>query len=338
MTPLIRKNVPIRAYSALLLSAICWGLAPVATRYLLIAFTPLQLVFVRFVLAALFFLPLLTSLRHFQWSMKKVSWIIFCGMTGVLGYNVPVAYGLRIIPSSLAGLLIATEPIWILLIAAIVLREKIAWTAVIGLLFSLLGITVLFGQAYVDAIWNMQNVPGALLIVLAAFMWSIYTLSVRRLSKEVGARTATALTMIVGTVPLLTSWDTHIWTILSQVSGTAWLALALLILGSTVAATILWNYGVAYTTSSQASLFLYLIPFISIIGGTIFLHEHTSILSLFSGLLILGGIALAQFAHPGATKKEMSTENPSPSNSGTGIATRPCARKKSLNSSEHLSV
>lgn len=225
-------------------------------------------------------------------------------MAGVLGYNIPVAYGLRIIPSSLAGLLIATEPIWILLIAAFVLREKIAWTAVIGLLFSLLGITVLFGQAYVDATWNMQNVSGALLIVLAAFMWSIYTLSVRRLSKEVGARTATALTMIVGTVPLLTSWDTHLWTLLSQVSGTAWLALVLLILGSTVVATILWNYGVAYTTSAQASLFLYLIPFISIIGGTLFLHEHTSILTLFSGLLILGGIALAQFAQPGATKNE----------------------------------
>jgi drug/metabolite transporter (DMT)-like permease len=299
---LIKKKVPIRAYSALLLSTLCWGLAPVATRYLLISFTPLQLVLIRFVLAALFFLPLLTPLRRFHWSVKKVSWVVFCGMAGVIGYNVPVAYGLRVIPSSLAGLLIATEPIWILLIAAFVLREKITWTMVIGLLLSVLGITVLFGQAYVDATWNMRNFAGALLILLAAFMWAMYTVSVRRLSKEVGARTATALTMIVGTFPLLTWWDSHTWSLLRYLSGAAWIALVLLTVGSTVAATILWNYGVAYTTSSQASIFLYLIPLISIIGGTLFLHEHTSILTLLSGLLILGGIALGQLVRPGRAK------------------------------------
>lgn len=296
--------MPIRAYSALLLSTLCWGLAPVATRYLLTSFTPLQLVLIRFIIAALFFLPLLTPLRRFHWSMKKVFWVVFCGMAGVIGYNVPVAYGLRVIPSSLAGVLIATEPIWILLIAAFVMREKITWTVVIGLLLSFLGITILFGQAYVDATWNRQIFTGALLILLAAFMWSIYTVSVRRLSKEVGARTATALTITVGTFPLLTWWDTHNWSLLGHLSGAAWIALVLLTVGSTVAAMILWNYGVAYTTSSQASIFLYLIPFISILGGTLFLHERTSILTLFSGLLILGGIAVAQLIRPGIAKDE----------------------------------
>lgn len=299
MVQLRKKNAPLRASSALILSTFCWGLAPVATRYLLLTFTPLQLVLIRFVLAAIFFLPLLMPLRRFQWSVKKVFWVFCCGIAGVIGYNVPVAYGLDIMPSSLAGLLIATEPIWILLIATFVLREPIRYSAVAGLLLSLLGITVLFGQTSLDATWTMQQVKGVLLIVFAAFMWALYTVSVRRLSKEVGAPTATALTMMVGTFPLLPWWDQHTWSLLIHMSGTAWIALALLTVGSTVAAMILWNYGVAYTTSTQASLFLYLIPFVSLLGGIFFLHEHPSILTLFSGLLILGGIAVAQFVHPG---------------------------------------
>jgi drug/metabolite transporter (DMT)-like permease len=112
--------------SALFLAALCWGLAPVATRYLLSSFAPLQLVVVRFLLAMLFLLPLLLSLRHSRWTLREVAWVLFCGVAGVVEYNVPVTYGLRVLPSGIAGLLIATEPIWILLIAMLALHEKIS--------------------------------------------------------------------------------------------------------------------------------------------------------------------------------------------------------------------
>ena len=298
-----KNKAHILAYGALLLATLCWGMAPVATRYLLTSFTPVQLVLVRFLVSALLFLPLLASVRRYQWNVKKIAWIVFCGITGVIGYNVPVAYGLRVIPSSLGGLLIATEPIWIILIAACVLREKITWSVVMGLLLSCVDILLLFSQEYFDASWNIQLLTGALLILLAAIMWSIYTVSVRMLSKELGARTATALTMVVGTLPLLTLWDTHILPLLGHINGMAWIALALLTVGSTIAATILWNYGVVYATSSRASLFLYLVPLISVAGGTLFLHEHISIMTFVSGLLILGGVALAQLIRPGRVEE-----------------------------------
>ncbi|MGH2482146.1 MAG: EamA family transporter, partial [Ktedonobacteraceae bacterium] len=78
---------------ALFLAALCWGLAPVATRYLLNYFSPLQLVLLRFLMGTLLFLPLLLPLRSQRWTWKLLSWVILCGLVGIVGYNVPVAYG-----------------------------------------------------------------------------------------------------------------------------------------------------------------------------------------------------------------------------------------------------
>ncbi len=290
------RRGPLLTTGALFLAALCWGLAPVATRYLLASFNPLQLVVLRFLIASLFLLPLLLPLRHHRWTLQEVGWTIFCGMAGVIGYNVPVAYGLRVLPSGIAGLLIATEPIWILLIAALALRERISWSVLLGLFLSLAGIALLLSQETFSVANGLLG--GTLLVLLAALMWSIYTVSIRPLSKKLGARTSTALTLVTGTLPLLAFGGAPAWPLLLHLSSAAWLALALLVLGSTVAATILWNYGVARTASSQAGLFLYLVPLVSIAGGALFLHEQISLMALGSGLLIIAGVVLAQIARP----------------------------------------
>lgn len=156
---------------ALFLAALCWGLAPVATRYLLAYLSPLQLVFLRFLIASILFLPLLVSLRARRWTLKELAWAVFCGLISVVGYNVTVAYGLRAISSGMAGLLIATEPIWIILIAAFALRERISWTVLVGLLVALGGIALLLGQETFGVAWSVATLSGALLVLLAALMW-----------------------------------------------------------------------------------------------------------------------------------------------------------------------
>jgi drug/metabolite transporter (DMT)-like permease len=279
---------------SLLLAALCWGLVPVATRYLFADFTPRQLVVLRFFVAGLCFLPLLLPLRSYHWTPRQVWRAIFCGIVSVIGYHLTVAYGLSTTPAGIAGLLVATQPIWIILISALFLRERFGWTVIVGLVLSLAGIVLLLAQGTSGSGWHGATLTGTLLVLLAALMWSIYTVAVRPLSKELGARASTALTMVIGTVPLLALWDNGTFPLLSQLNVFAWFALALLIFGSTIIATILWNYGVAHTSSSQAGLFLYLLPLISVAGGAIFLRETISFITVLSGMLIIAGVAVAQ--------------------------------------------
>lgn len=281
---------------ALLVSALCWGAAPVATRYLLAYFSPLPLLLLRFLIAAIFFLPMLVSLRAKLWTKRDGVLAIFCGLTAIIGYNIMVTYGLRWIPSGIAGLLLATEPIWIALISFVILRERLRWQVITGLLLALVGIAVLSGTASLTsfASGNPTFLAGAGLVLLSAMMWAIYVVAVRPLSRKFGARSSTAVTIVVGTIPLLVAGNRNLVPRLIALPFAAWAALLLLALGSTVVSTICFNYGVARTSSSRAGLFLYLVPLVSVAGGGLFLHEQIGSTVIVSGLLILAGVALAQ--------------------------------------------
>jgi drug/metabolite transporter (DMT)-like permease len=54
-------------------AASVWGLVPVATRYLLASFAPLQLMTLRFLIATICFLPLLAPLRTHRWTFKDIA-------------------------------------------------------------------------------------------------------------------------------------------------------------------------------------------------------------------------------------------------------------------------
>jgi drug/metabolite transporter (DMT)-like permease len=290
------QHTELLTLGALLLAALCWGSAPVATRYLLAYFNPLPLLLLRFLIAAIFFLPMLLALRTFSWSRGDWVLAIFCGLTAIIGYNVTVTYGLRWIPAGIAGLLIATEPIWIALISMGLLRERLRWPVVCGLLLSLVGIAILFGTASLESFahGNPTFLAGAALTLLAAVMWAIYVVAVRPLSCKFGARSSTALTIVLGTIPLLAFGNTHLVPRVIALPFAAWIALILLGIGSSVVATICFNYGAARTSSSRAGLFLYLVPLVSVAGGGLFLHEQIGSTVIVSGLLIMAGVALAQ--------------------------------------------
>jgi drug/metabolite transporter (DMT)-like permease len=281
---------------ALLLAALCWGAAPVATRFLLAYFSPLPLLLLRFLIAAIFFLPMLVSLRKYSWSFRDWILALFCGLTAIIGYNVTVTYGLRWLPSGIAGLLIATEPIWIALISLVVLRERLRWSILAGFLLALAGIALLFGSASLASFANSSPsfLAGAALVLLSAMMWAIYVVAVRPLSYKFGARSSTAVTIVLGSIPLLAFGNTNLISRVISLPFAAWAALLLVGIGSSVVATILFNYGAARTSSSRAGLFLYLVPLVSVAGGSIFLHEQISPTVIVSGMLIIAGVALAQ--------------------------------------------
>ncbi len=114
--------------------------------------------------------------------------------------------------------------------------------------------------------------------------------------------------MVIGTVPLLAFGDSRTQGILLHLSLPGWLALALLSLGSTVVATILWNYGVTRTTSARAGLFLYLVPLVSVTGGVLFLREQVGFVTFIGGGFIVAGVALAQVRHVPSFQKSVSKE------------------------------
>jgi len=295
-----RKLALFYAPGALTFAVLCWGLAPVATRYILqTSFSALHLLLLRFLLATLLLLPVLIhTLRHqrIAWTRHEVVLIVAGALTCILGYNVTVTFGLQYIPASIGGLLIATEPIWITLLACLFLHETLRKTALGGLVLATSGVVLLIGQSLLHPAIGSQALLGIGLTLLAAMMWGIYTIVVRPLSRRYGALSSTALTTIIGTVPLFAFWDTHVIPSITNFTPSIWIAFLLLAVGSTVVATILWNYGVAHLPGSKAGMFLYLEPVVSVLGSALFLGEHLTLSTFASGALIIAGVIVAQLS------------------------------------------
>jgi drug/metabolite transporter (DMT)-like permease len=277
---------------ALLLAVICWGLAPVSTRYLLKYLNPLHLLILRFCVAALLFLPLLVTAYRKRWTRNDLLLLLVCSLTGIIGYNVLVTFGIHFIPAGTAGLIIATEAIWIALFSVLLFHERLHWTVIAGLFLAFIGVGILLGWTAFSS--SISVLEGFGLTLLGAIMWSIYTVLIRGLSRKYGALLCSGITTIIGAIPLLFFSDGSLFSHLTTLPLTVWGAFFLLAIGSTVIATILWNYGLKSIPVSQAGLFLYLIPFISVTAAGIFLRESISPGMLLGGVFIIIGVVLAQ--------------------------------------------
>ena len=107
-----------------LIAVTMWGLAPVATRALVLQLAPLPLLVLRVALAGADPAAGGRSRCCAASTGRHAPRLIAAGLLGMVGYNLPVTLGLRWVPASTAALILATEPIWILVLSRVFLAER----------------------------------------------------------------------------------------------------------------------------------------------------------------------------------------------------------------------
>ena len=269
------------------LIAVClWGLAPVATRSLVSELAPLPLLTLRQLLAAGVLLPwAVPALRRID--ARDLPRLITAGLLGMVGYNLPVTVGLQWLPASSAGLLLATEPVWVLVIGLVFLAERAGLRIVLGTGVALAGVAVIAGPAALSPGSGTRAAAGAALVLLATLAFGGYTVVLRPLSEKYGPVSATAASSVAGALPYLALVGT-IWP--PRLSRPAWGEMLFLALGSTVAGMLLWNRAIVRGGSTRISRLLYLEPVVSVLGAMVFLGERATAAVLAGGVLVIAGV------------------------------------------------
>lgn len=277
----------------LLFSCIAWGTSPVAMR-LLVGETQqglpvLPVLAMRYGCAGLLFLPLLFR-RKVPWSGADWRKAIFAGLCGIALYNFLASYGQRTVAAGLTGLLDASEPLLILLFGAIAARRmpspilivtSIAGACGVGLMSTSVGATE--GTAI-----------GIVLILGSAAAWALYCVMVPNLIVRRGSLPVTAATMVFGAMPMVAVGAPHVSAALPVMDTIDFLALGWLIVGSSVISTLLWNIGSARLGAQRAGGFLYMIPVVSVLGGSLLLGESVSAGEIVGGAIVLIAVFVAQ--------------------------------------------
>jgi drug/metabolite transporter (DMT)-like permease len=287
------------------LVAVClWGLAPVATSAVVGHLSPLPLLLIRLTAASLVLLPwawpVFRKLRP-----RSAGRLVAAGLLGLVGYNLPVTAGLRWLPAATAGLLLATEPVWVLVLGHLFLRERGGARAWLGSAAALAGVAVLAGPGAVGGVGGgYRALAGTGLVLAATLSFAAYTIVLRPLSQELGAVPATAAATVVGTVPYFGA----AWMLpgagLAHLGPAVWAELAFLALGCTAAGLLLWSVAVMAGDITRVSQLLYFEPVVSVLGAAVFLGERVTLVMIGGGLLIMAGVAIASTRRDHGMPKE----------------------------------
>lgn len=272
-----------------LAAVVMWGLAPVATRAAVTQLSPMPLLVLRMAIAALVLLPwAVPVLRRLR--PRAAGRLLAAGILGLIGYNLPVTIGLQWLPASAAGLLLATEPVWVMVLGYLFLAERSRATAWLGSAVALGGVAVLAGPGALAGAGGYRTLAGAGLVLAGTLAFGAYTIVLRPLSQAYGAVPATAASTLAGAIPYLAFAGTLSAPRLAALPASVWAELAFLALGSTAAGMLLWNRAVLSGGTSGVSQLLYLEPAVSVAGALFFLGERVTITMAVGGLLILAGV------------------------------------------------
>jgi probable blue pigment (indigoidine) exporter len=271
-----------------LLFSILWASASTATKIGLQVLQPFIICVVRFFLAGVVMI-IISHLVLRQRLPKGKEWgqIAIYGLLANTIYLGLYVIAMRQVSAGLGTLAVATNPVFINLISAVFLRERLRPTTLFSLLLCMTGVVL----AAWPLLRNSSATPTGLLLLLVSMV--AYSLSVLYFSRTswngLSRLTINGWQVLLGGVfllpvmawfyvPALNTWN------IKGFGAIIWLALPV-----SIAAVQLWLY-LLHEDAQRSSFWLFLCPVFGFILSNIFTHEPLTLFTLAGMLLVIGGI------------------------------------------------
>ncbi|KXU35208.1 hypothetical protein AXK12_05755 [Cephaloticoccus capnophilus] len=284
------KRVGVIATLAMIGSAACWGFATVMSRDLLNSFTAPLLLVVQLIASVLTLL--LLSMPHKPWRYISPS-LGRASLTGILEpgltYSVGL-WGLSLTSAGSASIIGSTEPIFILVLAWIIFKEKPSANLFACILFAVTGLLLV---SYDSATSNAnKSLAGDLLIVLSTLFAASYVVLSAKWANRFPAAVLASSQQFIGLMCAISIY------IAGTVSGMINQSIFEVRLGTIIYASLsgiiqyalaFWLYliGLKYLRPGAAGLWLTLIPVFGVAGAFIWLGEVPTVTMLAGMVLIV---------------------------------------------------
>lgn len=166
---------------------------------------------------------------------------------------------------------------------------KISVVKALGIVLAVIGVYVISGSSPGE---SSGQLTGNIILILAGFVFAAYSFITRKVVKQHSMLTVSFYQTIAGTVAFipLAFMERSRWQVPSAES--LWILLYLGVFCS-VAAFMLYNYGLRTLSSSTAVALMNLVPIFGVLFSTVFLHEVLRISDLFGGFIIILGVILS---------------------------------------------
>lgn len=294
----IINNSNTAGHMAAIMTIIIWGTTFVSTKILLQVFTPIEILFFRFAmgLLALF----LIYPHRLQVTNKKYElFFVAAGLCGVTLYylleNVALTYSM----ASNVGVIICISPFFTAILAQLFLdREPLNSQFFLGFIVAISGICLISFNG--NTTFEL-NPLGDFLAVLAAIVWASYSVLTRKISSFGYHPIQTTRRIfsygLVFMIPSLFFFPFE-WGLERFANPIYLFNIIFLGLGASALCFVTWSFSVKILGAVGSSLYIYLVPVVTVLTAVIVLHEQITGMAAFGILLTLLGLIVSETRIP----------------------------------------
>ncbi|WP_461213409.1 DMT family transporter [Lacticaseibacillus sp. GG6-2] len=273
------------------MTILIWGTTFVSTKLLLVSFSPVTILLTRFVLgyAALW---LCRPKRLHLARPRQEWWFVAAGLSGITVYYLLENIALTQTTASHVGVIVTISPFFTALLATLFLKSKrpSLWFY-LGFVVAISGVMLISNPGS-----GHGGLLGDALAALAALAWAVYSILTTKIG-EIATDVVVATRHVffyglVFMVPLAlgVGVDLKLATLLQPVNLGNFLYLGL---GACALCFVTWNIAVKRLGTVRSSVYIYLVPVVTLLFSAWILHEPLTWSLLCGAALTLVGLWLS---------------------------------------------
>ena len=287
---------PLKIVLAFAAVYVLWGSTYLAIRLAIETLPPFLMTGTRFTLAGVIL---------FTWAILKGERFIpplhmwrralLIGGLLLLGGNGGVTWAEKYVASGLAALLVATEPLWVVVLNWAITRQRPNWKVLMGVLIGLVGVAMLVGDGLRSNGNSVLSLVAGGVVLVAAFSWAAGSVYSNRRPLQVPTLMAAGMQMLSGGfLLLLLAFATGDPQRLS-LANASWTSIGaffyLLVFGSLVGFTA-YSWLLNNVTPARAATYAYVNPVVAVFLGWLVASEPLTSQMLLAAWIIIGSVIL----------------------------------------------
>jgi terminal-alkyne amino-acid exporter len=276
-----------RAWTAVTVTVVLWATAFAAIRAALESYTPAELSVLRLAIASLALAVVTAIAGRGRPQARDLPRLALVALTGMTAYQLLLNAGEQTVDAGTASLLVSTGPVFVAVMAAAALGERLdraAWS----------GVAVGFAGAVIIAVGQgggLRVSADALLVLAAAVSQAAFFVLQKPLLPRYGSLRVTAWAMWLGALALI-PFAPAAPAAVAHAGVEATAAVVFLGLAASAFAFLTWAYALSRLEVHRAASALYAVPVVAIGVAWVWLGEVPSLASLLGGAIALAGVAV----------------------------------------------